>query len=163
MGRGKPFVQSLRRLGPSGLGRQAPWQAAVAAATPEFEAVRVTKPGRITYPEDRLRSIYLQRHAGARRVAVDLKAKTVAERHVADRFVGWQMRLMEDGMSEEEAYSAVERRMKKERGEAAGVEGPLVDADLEDDGARLYLASVGDSRRDRELYRALVEQEVRKG
>lgn len=134
----------------------------VEATRPTFEPVVNTRPPRIEYPEDRLRNIYLSRNPEARRIPVDLKAKSIPERHIADKFVSVQMHYMNEmSMSEEEAYNAADRELhlpQVSEGHAENLHGPLQNSAVTDEVARLYLASVRDSQRDQKLFRALVKQ-----
>lgn len=138
--------------------------AALAATPPQFEPVRVTKPPRLVYPEDRLREVYLSRNPSSRRLPVDMGARTVSERHVADRFVALQMQLMEEhGVSEDVAYLKAERIMAAETSKLLDVakddmSAPLINESIKDPRTRLYLASFCDSQRDARLREVLVNQ-----
>lgn len=162
MARGKPFSQSLSRLVSAGVMRRPSWMSSVEATRPKFQPIVNTRPPRIHYPEDRLRNIYLSRNPDARRIPVNLKAKSIPERHIADKFVAVQMRYMnEKGMSEEEAYNAADRELHMQHESKERVEnlyGPLQDSAVANEVAKLYLASVRDSKRDQELFHALVKQ-----
>lgn len=162
MGRGKPFVQSVNRLISAGVIPRPAWQRTLESTRPVFEAIQVTKPPKIAYPEDRLRSTFLERNPDARRIPVNLKAKTIPERHVADKFVAMQTKFMqENGMPEEEAYNAADRVLNVETaqvGENGDLYGPLVNQAVQDETARLYLASLKDSQRDQKQLRGLLKQ-----
>lgn len=163
MGRGKPFSQSLNSLVSAGVVQRPVWMNSVESTRPPFEPIVSTKPGRIEYPEDRLRNIFLQRNPNARRIPVNLRATSVPERHIADKFVSIQMQIMdEDKLSEEEAYNAANRILNHPNSEADHAEddlyGPLSNPAITNESARLYLASVKDSQRDKALHRALVKQ-----
>ena len=141
------------------------WFAAVKAFPPHFEPVSQTRPPKITYPEDRLREIFLKRNPQARRLPVNLSAPSIPERHIADRFVALQLQLMkEDALDEEAAYKAADRIICSEiieanRRKKAGEDvGPLVDPSVSDEQARIYLASVRDSNRDKLLHAAFVNE-----
>lgn len=167
MGRGKPFVQPatrlLRRSGRDG--RQPSWMAAVNMTPPQFEPVTKTKPTRITYPEDAFRETFLKRNPHARRIPVNLMASAIPERHIADRFVMLQMRIMrDDKLSEEKAYEKADRIICSEIIEATrgsqeeGDFSTLIDPTIEDKQARLYIASLRDCQRDKMLHRAFVKE-----
>lgn len=163
MGRGKAFARPLERLVAVGAVARPPWLASVAATRPAFEPVVRTRPPPLEYPEDRLRAVFLQRNPDARRIPLNLLARNVEDRHVADKFVSVQMRLMEeDGLAEEEAYNEAARVLNEEHlkmdGDEQGLYGPLADDGVQDDAVRLYLASKKDSERDQALFRALVKQ-----
>lgn len=74
------------------------------------------------------------------------------------------MRIMnEQSMSEEDAYKAADRILYSENVEAsrtqdAGEFASLVDPSIENDEARLYVASLRDSQRDKALFKALVKE-----
>lgn len=161
MGRGKPFKQSFTKLVEAGVVPRPIWLDIVEATRPPFEPVTATKSRSIHYPEDRLRATYLQRNPEARRIPVNLLADSVTDRHVSDRFVAFQMRLMnEKNLSEEEAYKLAEETIQKRKtdGEALladNFSGPLRDSSIADETSRLYLASVRDSERDQKIYEAL--------
>lgn len=167
MGRGKPFARPAAQLARSGArakGRPA-WVSAVAMTPPQFEPVVRTRPPRIVFPEDALRATFLRRNPHARRLPVNLNATSIPERHIADRFVGLQMQLMrEERMSEEEAYESADRIICSEviesqrKGGSADAYGSLVDASVDDEEARLYLASLRDSERDKALHSAFVKE-----
>lgn len=162
MGRGKPFVQSVNRLIAAGVVPRPAWLNTVESTRPVFQSIRATKPPKIEYPEDRLRSIFLQRNPNARRTPVNLKAQSVAERHIADKFVAIQMKFMEENdMAEEEAYNAADRVLNVDNAEVGQDEelyGPLANQAVQDEAARLYLASVKDSQRDQKQLHALLKQ-----
>lgn len=162
MGRGKPFSQSLNRLVSAGAVRRPAWMSSVEATRPTFQPIVNTRPPRIQYPEDRLRNIYLSRNPSARRIPVNLKAKSISARHIADKFVSLQMDYMnEKGMSEEEAYNAADRELHVPHESTEPMEnltGPLQNSAVADEVTRLYLASVRDSQRDQRLFSALVKQ-----
>lgn len=161
MGRGKPFKQPLTKLIEAGVVPRPVWLDIVEATRPPFEPVRSTKSREIRYPEDRLRATYLQRNPEARRIPVNLLAESITDRHVSDRFVAFQMRLMnERKLSEEEAYKLAEEAMQKKKTDADALvvdslSGPLEDCSIDDATSRLYFASVKDSQRDQKLYQAL--------
>lgn len=161
MPRGKPFKTSLSRLVAAGVVRKPIWMDVVEATRPPFEPVAVTKVPKITYPEDRLRSVYLTRNPAARRLPVNLNARTIPERHVADKFVTIQMRLMkEQSLSEDDAYNAAEKLIEDEKRAQQLffeniLEGPLTDMSIQDQTARLYMASVNDSRRDQTIFETI--------
>lgn len=164
MARGKPFKASLERLVKAGVVRKPVWLDVVGATKPPFEPVIVTRTKAIIYPEDRLRRKYLQQNPEARRIPINLKARTAAERHVADRFVAIQMKLMrEKKMSEQNAYKAA-RDIVSHQGIDSDLMfqddlyGPLSDSNILNETARLYLASVKDAKRDKKMYNAMLEQ-----
>ena len=162
MGRGKPFYQSVSHLARKGVIPRAPWMSAVEANPPQFEPVVRTRPPCLVYPEDRLREKFLQRNPAARRVPVDLKARTIPERHIADRFVSMQMRFMEeDNLAEEEAYEAADRMLCSEivasQSSNADFFSSLIDRNVTDDQDKLYVASLRDSQRDQKLYRGFAK------
>ena len=163
MGRGKPFKRSLDQLINAGIARKPIWYDIVNATKPPFQPVSRTSVAEITYPEDRLRNIYLQRNLGARRMPVNLKAERVSDRHISDRFVALQMQLMsERGMSEDSAYAEAERvlaeQMSEKQLELSDTDGVLDDPTIQDESARLYLASIKDARRDQAMHQALLNQ-----
>lgn len=166
MGRGKPFKQPLTKLINAGVVPRPIWLDVVEATRPPFEPVSVTKSRIIRYPEDRLRATYLQRNPEARRIPVNLLAGSIADRHVSDRFVTVQMRLMkEKNLSEEEAYKSAEEIIRKKKADADvlladKLSGPLGDSSIADETSRLYLASVKDSERDRKIYESLTTDPV---
>ncbi|KAI0558987.1 Mitochondrial ribosomal protein S23 [Gracilaria domingensis] len=168
MGRGKPFVKSMKKLVDAGVVAKPIWMDIVQATRPPFVPVAATKVPEIIYPEDRLRSIYLQRNPQARRMPVNLKAKSVTDRHIADRFVSLQVQFMEEqGMSEEKSYEEADRVLAKYKDEMAealddqDMDGSLVNQSIRDAGARAFMASVKDSKRDQKLHQELVEQEAK--
>lgn len=160
MARGKPFSRPLARLARQGT------RAAVAMTPPQFEPVVRTKPPKLAYPEDTLRNEFLRRNPAARRIPVNLNAGSLAERHIADRFVGLQVRLMEsEGLSEEEAYDKTSRIINSELSHHVDRDlteyGSIIDPNVDNVQSQLYLASVRDSQRDTRLHRAFVKE--RKG
>lgn len=163
MARGKPFKQSIDRLVKAGVVPKPLWLDVVEATRPPFNPVSQTKSKAIVYPEDRLRSIYLRNNPDARRIPVNLKAKTPAERHVSDRFVAKQMKLMEDQkLSERDAYKEAEEAFQVrddvvQKLPTDDMASPLSDPSVEDEAGRLYLASVRDSERDQKLFEAIQE------
>lgn len=164
MGRGKPFKRSLKRLVEAGVVPKPVWMDIVEATRPPFQPVSVTKARSITYPEDNLRQTYLRRNPEARSFPVNLKARSVPDRHIADRFVSIQTELMKNQhLDEDEAYRSAERILKDEavrmedilRSKASL---SLIDPSLSDETERLYLASVKDSQRDKALHGALMTE-----
>lgn len=162
MGRGKPFTQSVNRLINAGVVPRPIWLTTVENTRPVFEPIRETKSRKIEYPEDRLRQIFMDRNPDARRRPIDLKARSIPERHLADKFVAIQRRFMEENdMAEEEAYNSAYRVINVDAiqdGEKEEVYGPLVNQAVQDEAARLYVASVRDSMRDQKHFRALLKQ-----
>lgn len=161
MGRGKPFKTSLTKLVQAGVIPRPIWLDVVEATRPPFQPVKATKSPPIYYPEDRLRATYLRKNPEARRIPVNLYADSIPDRHISDRFVSIQMRLMdENNLSEEDAYKRAEEIVHKSNVDtdtlvSDDVTGPLEDPSIFDETSRLYLASVKDSQRDRKLYEAL--------
>ncbi len=149
----------------AGEGTRPNWMSAVEMTPPQFEPVSRTRPPRITFPEDKLRETFLRRNPRARRMPVNLTAASIPERHIADRFVALQMRLMnEESLTEDDAYQAADRVICSEIIEASRRSGAedacssLVDPSVEDEEAQLYLASMRDSRRDKVLHWAFVKE-----
>lgn len=166
MVRGKPFYTSVDRLVKAGVMRKPVWSDIVDATRPPFEPVTTIRTKAIRYPEDRLRNKYFRRNPETRRIPVNLKARSIVDRHIADRFVTIQMGLMrERNISEEEAYSIAKDMVnlntvdtKADRG--SDFYGPLSDPTIENETARLYLASVKDSERDKQLYDTICNQSL---
>lgn len=163
MGRGRPFVQPLSRLVKGGVAPRPAWMTAVEATPPLFEPVVQTKPPRLVYPEDRLRNIFLQRNPETRRLPVNLKARSIPERHIADRFAAIQQQLMHDeGLAEDDAYAAADRILNAAVLESNRISddlnGPLSNPAVKDDASRLFLASLKDSQRDQALHSALLQR-----
>ncbi|CAN8061317.1 unnamed protein product [Agarophyton chilense] len=158
----------MKRLVEAGVAAKPIWMDIVEATRPPFAPVVITKVPEIIYPEDRLRSIYLQRNPQARRVPLNLKAKSIPDRHLADRFVTLQMQYMEEqGLSEEKAYEEADRvlveykRKMDQALEDQEMDGSLLNPDFTDSATRAYMASVTDSKRDQRLHQALLEQEAK--
>lgn len=166
MGRGKPFPRSLKRLVDADVIKKPAWMDVVEATRPPFRPVYVTKAPPIEYPEDRSRSVFLEKNRFARRIPINMKADAIADRHLADRFVEAQTKLMnQDGVSESDAYEATMQIMKSgllenHHNEMEGIYGSLSNGDVMNEAARLYLASLSDSRRDRSMYQALKKQAI---
>lgn len=161
MGRGKPFSQSLSKLVEAGVKKRPIWLSAVEQTKPKFQPIVETKPPRLVYPEDRLRNKYLVRNPHARHIPVNMRAKSIEERHIADRFVSIQLNYMnQQNMSEEDAYHAAEtdlRAISQQARKEADITGPLQDMNISDQVARLYLASLKDSKRDQKMFHALLK------
>lgn len=166
MGRGKPFKQSVKRLVNAGVIPRPVWLDVVEATRPPFQPKSVTKSFEIRYPEDDLRAKYLENNPELRRIPINLKAPTIPERHVADRFVTLQMKLVrEKSMSEKEAYKKAdeminERKLNVDVLFSDDLSGPLSDAAIENESARIYLASVKDSERDKRLHKAILDDSI---
>ncbi len=133
---------------------------------PQFEPVTCTRPPKLSYPEDELRTKFLQRNPAARRIPLNLNAERMEDRHIADRFVGLQLRLMEsEGLSEEDAYEKTNRIISSEVVHEVDKDlaeyGSIIDPNIDDVQTQLYLASLRDSQRDSRLYHAFVKE--RKG
>jgi len=164
MARGKPFAKSMARMAIRS-GRTS----GLELTPPQFEPVRRTRPERLTYPEDGLRRKFLARNPRAQRIPVNLMAARVADRHISDRFVALQMRLMEgDGLDEDGAYVKADRIMRTEYlqkldkrpsgGSREDEYGSLVDGEIKDEQVQIYFASMRDSKRDSKLHRAFVKE-----
>lgn len=164
MVRGKPFKRDLNRLVKAGVIPKPIWMDIVSATRPAFEPVRSTQTKKIVYPEDRLRSKYLLRNPEARRVPVNLKAKRIEDRHISDRFVHTQLRLMrEKNISEDMAYKEALDIINLKTIDHSEVldsdlTGPLTNANVSDKTAQVYLASVRDANRDKKLFEELHSQ-----
>lgn len=164
MGRGKPFKRSLEQLVKAGIAQKPIWFDIVKATKPPFEPVYRTKVPAISYPEDRLRNIYLQRNPNSRRIPINMKAHRISDRHIADRFVSIQTDFIsERGMSEDDAYAEAERVLSgdllfNDPKQTDILSGTLSDQDVQDETARLYLASVKDAQRDQAMHQALKNQ-----
>jgi hypothetical protein len=172
MGRGRPFQRSLARLVRGGVASRPPWLATVEKVPPHFAAVEYRKPPRLLYPEDRLRDAYLRACPEARRHPLDLKARRRADAHIADAFVAVQLRAMrEQGLSEGEAFEfargAVAENVERGGRQAKVLEfsmGQEADegGDARSKAAQVFLASLEDAKKDRELLESLREA-TRKG
>lgn len=163
MARGKPFRTNINHLIKAGVVRKPVWADIVEATRPPFEPVRATKTERVTYPEDRLRAKYLERNPEVRRIPVNLKARTLEERHIADRFISIQLRLIQEkNMTEEDAYTTahdiINLRTDDANMSADDLSSPLSNSSIQNESARLYLASVRDSERDKKLREIFLEQ-----
>lgn len=157
MGRGKPFVQPVTRAIRSGARKTQPtWMAAVNLTPPQFESVVNTRPPRIVYAEDGLRETFLKRNPNARRIPVDLNAASITQRHISDRFVALQMRIMRDEkLNVDDAYEKADRIFTSEILQStSGDVGSLIDESVQSQEAKLYLASKRDAQRDKLLYQA---------
>lgn len=155
----------MKRLVSAGVIRKPAWMDIVEATRPVFSPVTVTKAPEIMYPEDRLRSIFLQRNPDAHRMPINLKAKSKEERHISDRFVALQMKFMdEQGLSENKAYEEADRVLAEQKEQMNRIldeydtTGSLVNPFIEDEAARAFMASLADSKRDQKLHEALIER-----
>lgn len=171
MARGKPFAKRLTRMAVRSGRSQG-----LELTPPQFEPVRRTRPDRLQYPEDDLRRKFLSRNPRAQRIPVNLMAAKITDRHISDRFVALQLRLMnnaEDPLGEDDAYVKADRIMRteylhklEETGEHASTSdteqhddfGSLIDPEINDEQVQLYLASMRDSKRDSKLHRAFVKE-----
>jgi hypothetical protein len=141
-----------------------PWLATVEAVPPHFAPVVARVPPRLSYPEDRLRAIFLRNNPDARRHPLNLKAASREEAHTADRFVAVQMRAMrEQAMSEGDAYTYSERALK-ESDAARARQDTLISSVMEDPSeenqpARIYLASLAESKADMQLLEYLLKEQ----
>lgn len=164
MVRGKPFKKDIKSLIKAGIMPKPIWMDIVEATRPPFKPIERTKTPKIVYPEDKLRITYLQRNPEVRRTPVNLKAKTIEERHIADRFVSIQSRFMqEQNMSEEEAYQAAMESINIRHYDSTedDLYGPLSTSLNDSEAVRLYKASVADSERDKKLRKDFIEQSIR--
>lgn len=166
MGRGKPFKTSITRLVNAGVIPRPMWYNVVEATRPPFEPVTVTKSSLIHYPEDDLRSKYMENNPEMRRIPINLKANSIPERHIADRFTSLQMKLMDEKkLSEEDAYKVADEMISNRQVDfdalcGDDLSGPLGDVTVENDSARVYLASVKDSQRDKRLLKAISDDTI---
>ena len=138
--------------------------AAVQMTPPQFEPVTRTRPPKIKYPEEALRTEFLRRNPAARRIPLNLNTETIEERHIADRFVGLQRRLIEsEGLNEEDAYDKTSRIISAEVAHQFDRDlteyASIIDPSVTDVQTQLYLASMRDSERDTRLYRAYVKEQ----
>lgn len=166
MVRGKPFKKDIKSLIKAGIMPKPIWMDIVEATRPPFKPIERTKTPKIIYPEDKLRITYLQRNPEVRRIPVNLKAPTIEERHIADRFVSMQMRFMqEQNMSEDDAYQATMESINIRHFDSSTAEddlyGPLTSSSSDNEAVRLYNASVADSERDIKLRKDFIEQSMR--
>jgi len=105
------YIQSEVRAGESPV---PPWMPA-ALISPPPTIPNVPHPGPLTYPEDKLRQVWFDRHPEARKIK--LKTVYVGEhrywQHPATSFVHRQSKLIKKGYSERDAYDVVEAEDKK--------------------------------------------------
>lgn len=133
---------------------------AVDVVPPHFELARKRRIPRLSYPEDRLREVFLARHPQFRTLPVNLKARKKTDAHIADKFAAIQLRAMqEQNMSEEEAYNyainAATDGLKRISSQETSI-GDAVSSESETDQAtQLYMASLKDSMKDIKLYELL--------
>jgi hypothetical protein len=161
MVRGRPFPRSLARLVRGGVASRPPWLATVEKVPPHFAPVVVRRPPRLSYPEDRLREIYLRANPDVRRHPIDLKARSRAVAHTADRFVAVQMRAMrEQGLTEGAAYAHAQQVLReseaRSKEQVATLQDALLsDSSAKDQAAKLFLASLKDSKADLQILESL--------
>jgi hypothetical protein len=105
------YIQSEVRAGESPV---PPWMPATLISPPPT-IPNVPHPGPLTYPEDKLRQVWFDRHPEARKIK--LKTVYVGEhrywQHPATSFVHRQSKLIKKGYSEQDAYDVVEAEDKK--------------------------------------------------
>jgi hypothetical protein len=164
MGRGRPFPRSLARLVRGGVKSRPPWLAAIEAVPPHFTPAERFVPPRLVFPEDRLREEFLQKNPDARRLPINLKARSRMEAHIADRFVAIQMRaIRERGLDKEGAYeyaqTAISEVAQKSSQLAADIESNTLSPSEGDETARLYSASLKESLADQELHEKLLNEQ----
>lgn len=164
MGRAKPFVKSLNNLVAAGVVPKPVWLDIVDATRPPFLPIASKRVRELVYPEDRLRSVFLLRNPETRRIPVNLHAESIADRHISDRFVSLQTKLIqEQGLSEDKAYDETSRilseykREMEEQSEEQDIAGPLSNPSIKDEASRAFMASYMDSRRDQKIHQALTK------
>lgn len=162
MVRGRPFPRSVARLVQGGVAERPAWLATLEKVPPHFSPVTVRQPPRLVYPEDRLRERFLRENPEAKRAPLNLKARTKAEAHVADRFVAIQMRAMrEQGLSEDSAREHAERTLQEATARAVdlvkevGVLAGEAEGSEKASSQRLFVASLEDAKTDKEMLEKL--------
>lgn len=162
MGRGPPFKQSYTALVRAKIVPRPRWLGAVTEVPPQIDLVERTRPPAITFPEDRLRSVFLQRNPETRQLPIDLNTSRLEERHISDRFVALQQRYMDDGNGEEEAYSLAYESLGNTIQGEEGIElaaGKGENATVDSESARAFIASLKYAQRDRKLFDQIKRRE----
>mmetsp|Transcript_3022 Transcript_3022/g.6534 ORF Transcript_3022/g.6534 Transcript_3022/m.6534 type:complete len:180 (-) Transcript_3022:1348-1887(-) len=166
MVRGPPYRTSFRALAEAGVIKKPVWLSAM-ESVPSVHLKNVGGAVRdIRFREDVLRKEFLKRNRALKSAPFDLNAETKKQAHAAERFAARQLELMEEGVSQEDAYEGTERELKNALGapEYTFASEPLAEGleegsndQIDDNGyfdraaMRLYRASVKDAKREEQV------------
>mmetsp|Transcript_12030 Transcript_12030/g.36676 ORF Transcript_12030/g.36676 Transcript_12030/m.36676 type:complete len:231 (+) Transcript_12030:127-819(+) len=152
----KPHMD-VERLSYAGKISTPDWLPVVKMISPRAAPPQNSQPvKKLTYLEDRLREAFFEKFPEAEFAPVNARARHMTRRHISDRFVYEQMILMENGLTEEQAFDLLAVKMRdiieQELGNQKDLYARLSLARVKNYYAKVFLASWSDSSRDKFIY-----------